>query len=78
LGLIAGSAYFLWTLQKMFFGPLWTRNPEWQTHLSDLRGGEKALLYGLAALSLVFGLFPHLLLGKMENTLTHWVEWIVK
>ncbi len=78
LGLIAGAAYFLWTLQKMFFGPLWTRNPEWQAHLSDLRGGEKVLLYGLAVLSLVFGLFPNLLLGKIENTLTHWVDWIVK
>jgi NADH-quinone oxidoreductase subunit M len=78
LGLIAGAAYFLWTLQKMFFGPLWTRNADWQQQLVDLRTGEKALLYGLAVLSLVFGLFPHLLFGKMENTLTHWVEWIVK
>ncbi len=78
LGLIAGAAYFLWTLQKMFFGPLWTRNPDWQRQLVDLRLGEKALLYGLAVLSLVFGLFPHLLFSKMENTLTHWVEWIVK
>lgn len=78
LGLIAGAAYFLWTLQKMFFGPLWTRNADWQPHLSDLRGGEKALLYSLAVLSLIFGLFPQLLLGKMENTLTHWVQWVVK
>ncbi len=78
LGLIAGASYFLWTLQKMFFGPLWTRNADWQQYLVDLRVGEKALLYGLAVLSLVFGLFPHLLFGKMENTLTHWVEWIVK
>jgi NADH:ubiquinone oxidoreductase subunit 4 (subunit M) len=62
----------------MFFGPLWTRNAEWQRHLSDLRPGEKALLYGLAVVSLVLGVFPDLLFNKMENTLTHWVEWIVK
>jgi NADH-quinone oxidoreductase subunit M len=78
LGLIVGAAYFLWTLQKMFFGPLWTRNAEWQGQLPDLRPGEKALLYGLGGLSLVLGLFPHLLFNKMENTLTHWVAWIVK
>jgi NADH:ubiquinone oxidoreductase subunit 4 (subunit M) len=62
----------------MFFGALWTRDAGWQRHLVDLRAGEKVLLYGLGVLSLVLGLFPHLLFGKMENTLTHWVEWIVK
>ncbi len=36
------------------------------------------MLYGLGGLSLVLGLFPHLLFTKMENTLTHWVAWIVK
>jgi NADH-quinone oxidoreductase subunit M len=78
LGLIAGAAYFLWTLQKMFFGPLWTRNPEWLPKLTDLNAREKFLLYSLAGLSLIFGLFPNILLGKMEKTLAHWVDWITR
>ncbi len=79
LGLIVGAAYFLWTLQRMFFGGFWTKGGEtWQRQLTDLNIREKVLLTSLAVLSLVFGLFPNLLFGKIETTLNHFVNWMTR
>jgi NADH-quinone oxidoreductase subunit M len=73
-----GAAYFCGRSRRCSSARCGRGTRRGRQHLVDLRLGEKVLLYGLAGLSLVFGLFPHLLFGKMENTLTHWVEWIVK
>ncbi len=79
LGLILGAAYFLWTLQRMFFGPVWTKGGDaWKPRIIDLNVREKVLLTSLALLSLVFGLFPGLLFGKVENTMNHFVNWITR
>jgi len=70
-GIVLGAAYFLWTLQRMFFGKFWLREPQkWQEHLQDLRPREWFMLSVLSALTLLFGLFPSLLL----NSLNHSVE----
>lgn len=58
-GLVLGAGYFLWTLQRMFFGKFWVR--QFEETLQDLTLREKIMLYPLAILALCFGIFPHLI-----------------
>lgn len=58
-GLVLGAGYFLWTLQRMFFGKFWVR--QFEGTLQDLTSREKIMLYPLAILALIFGIFPHLI-----------------
>ena len=70
-GLVLGAAYFLWTLQRMFFGEYWSRGGDaWAAQLTDLNWREKFSLALLAVLALVFGLFPNLLFEPMQLTIT--------
>ncbi len=70
-GLILGAAYFLWTLQRMFFGKYWTcGGEEWSLQLTDLNFRETFMLGFLAILALVFGIFPNLLFTPMQATIT--------
>jgi NADH-quinone oxidoreductase subunit M len=75
LGLILGAAYFLWTLQRMFFGKLWVQGGEvWYAQLTDLNAREKLMLISLAILGVVFGLFPFLLFDPIAQSVAHFVE----
>ena len=58
-GLVLGAGYFLWTLQRMFFGKFWVR--QYEETLQDLTLREKIMLYPLAILALIFGIFPNLI-----------------
>lgn len=60
VGLLLGAAYYLWTLQRMFFGPFHSRAGE--HNLLPLTAREYALLLPLAVATVVLGLFPQLLL----------------
>ena len=66
-GLVLGAGYFLWTLQRMFFGKFWVR--QYQETLQDLTLREKIMLYPLAILALIFGIFPHLLFDVTGQSL---------
>lgn len=59
LGLILGAAYYLWTIQRMFFGPLSVKVPG-ELHDVDFR--EYSMLLPLTFLALLFGIFPQPLL----------------
>ncbi len=65
LGVILGAAYMLWMVQRLFFGPesklAATKPPE------DLRFGQLAVLWPLAALMLVMGVAPTLWLQTIEK-----------
>jgi NADH-quinone oxidoreductase subunit M len=75
LGLILGAAYFLWTLQRMFFGKFWVQGGEiWHRQLTDLTGREKLMLVSLAILGIVFGIFPSLLFDPIAQSVGHFVE----
>jgi NADH-quinone oxidoreductase subunit M len=74
LGLILGAAYFLWALQRMFFGNFWLQNPAWKNSLSDLNPREIFMLSFLATLALIFGIFPNLLLSRMDAAVGDWVK----
>ncbi|WP_337044532.1 complex I subunit 4 family protein [Emticicia sp. 17c] len=60
LGLVLSAGYFLWTLQRMFFGKFWA-NRNQEAHLKDLDLREIVLLYGLSVLAIIFGIFPNLI-----------------
>jgi NADH-quinone oxidoreductase subunit M len=67
-GLVLGAAYFLWTLQRMFFGNFWVRQTE--EPLSDLSFREKIMLYPLALMALIFGIFPNLIFDVTHQSLS--------
>ncbi len=71
-GILLAAAYFLWTLQRMFFGPYWSRH-EATTVLTDLTFREKALLVPLGAMALGLGLFPNLIFNLSNATVTQWL-----
>jgi NADH-quinone oxidoreductase subunit M len=65
LGVFLGAAYMLWLVQRLFFGPesaLATSKPP-----EDLRTGQLAVLWPLAALMLVMGVAPMLWLSTIEK-----------
>jgi NADH-quinone oxidoreductase subunit M len=65
LGVILGAAYMLWLVQRLFFGPesalAASKPPE------DLRTGQLAVLWPLAALMLVMGVAPMLWLNSIQS-----------
>jgi len=54
-GLILGAAYYLWTIQRMFFGPFADKTG---SVLTDLDRREFLILIPLAAAALLFGIIP--------------------
>ncbi|GAA4408681.1 NADH-quinone oxidoreductase subunit M [Nibrella viscosa] len=73
LGIVLAAAYFLWTLQRMFFGPYWSRHEA--THsLSDLTNRERWLLIPLGVLALLMGLFPNLIFNLTNASVARWLE----
>jgi NADH-quinone oxidoreductase subunit M len=77
-GLLLGAVYYLWTLQRMFFGKLWV-HPEVMDKpvMPDLTKREYLMLVPLALLTLLFGLFPSLLLDKISPAVNQWVEMVL-
>jgi NADH-quinone oxidoreductase subunit M len=62
---IITAAYYLWTIQRMFLGRL---NDKY-SHLPDLNWRERLSLYPLAALTLVFGFYPNVMLNLINTDL---------
>ena len=71
-GLVLGAGYFLWTLQRMFFGKFWVR--QYEKTLQDLTLREKIMLYPLAILALIFGIFPHLIFDVTNLSLAELIK----
>ncbi len=74
LGLLLSAAYYLWTLQRMFFGKFSTHMSIDAATLKDLTVNEKALLYVLSGLVILFGLFPSVLLDKIGPSMEAWTN----
>ena len=65
-GLILGAAYYLWTLQRIFFGKLWIKNNTTSVDtLKDLTSREFVLFIPLSLLIILFGVYPSLLLDYL-------------
>ncbi|TZF81895.1 NADH-quinone oxidoreductase subunit M [Pedobacter sp. BS3] len=78
VGILLGAAYFLWTLQRMFFGQtrLWG-GEEWRTQLTDVSVREKLALVPMAALALVLGVFPSLVFDKINTSVLEFVNHVL-
>ena len=76
-GILLAAAYFLWTLQRMFFGPYWSRHEAATSVapslLTDLTTREKLLLFPLGAIALTLGLFPNLIFNLTGATVAQWI-----
>jgi NADH-quinone oxidoreductase subunit M len=68
-GIFITAAYFIWTMQRMFFGPFMLKELEWKNQITDLKPYEKYSLITLAVLSLLIGLYPTILTGILEVNL---------
>lgn len=66
LGLILGAGYFLWTIQRMFFGPLHVKGEARLEDLTPLTPREYSVMLPLCGAALLFGIFPQVLLNWMN------------
>ena len=66
VGLVVSAVYFLWTLQRMFFGPFFVKGKIHADELIDLRPHEYAVLLPLALGAVIFGIIPQPILTVVE------------
>jgi len=77
VGILLGAAYFLWTLQRMFFGTLNLKGGSvWKTALADLNIREKLTLLPLAVMTLVLGLMPSLVFSKINDSVVAFIQFL--
>ena len=76
VGILLNATYWVWTIQRMFWGRFSLRFPAWKPSLQDLYAREYGLLIPLIILILALGLFPRLLLDLIKDTVSHLVTTI--
>jgi len=76
LGLILAAAYYLWTLQRMFFGTYYVRNTDWTAKLKDLSIREYLMLVPLALATLAFGIHPQAFISMVDTTVSSFVYFV--
>ncbi|HHP7241460.1 MAG TPA: NuoM family protein [Cyclobacteriaceae bacterium] len=73
-GLVITAAYYLWTLQRMFFGKYWVREEGWMSKMKDLTVLEKIIFIPLIIMMLVFGIFPQILLDPIAISVSEFIQ----
>lgn len=76
LGIVLTAAYYLWTLQRMFFGKYWVKEQKWSDVLTDLTTREYIMLVPLAFATFLFGILPSIALDKMSMSVNTLVEFL--
>lgn len=61
LGLLIGAAYYLWTLQKMFFGKFYIAENIEQSHIRDVNNIDKMNFIILLIFIVILGVMPNAL-----------------
>lgn len=75
VGILLSAAYFLWTLQRMFFGETRLSGGEtWRTALTDLNFREISALVPLAFMALIIGILPSLVFDKINDSVLAFVH----
>ncbi len=78
-GIILAAAYYLWTLQRMYFGNFWSWGGKpWKEALTDIKPREWSMLLPLTILIILFGLFPHLLLDVIAATAENFTALVLR
>jgi NADH-quinone oxidoreductase subunit M len=72
LGILLGAAYMLWTLQRIFFGPL---NEKW-ANLKDLDAREYAMFIPLTIIIFFLGIYPSAMLNIMNSSVNSLVQFV--
>lgn len=75
-GILVSATYYLWTLQRMFFGQYWVRKDAWESKMKDLNQREWLMLMPLAMLILFLGVFPSSILGHINYAIEIFVNHI--
>jgi NADH-quinone oxidoreductase subunit M len=76
--MILAAGYLLWMFQRVAFGEVSEFLKGLGGHLTDLRPVEALTLVPLAALVVVFGLFPGLLLDLVEGSVTETLDAVTR
>ncbi len=71
-GLLLGAGYYLWTIQRMFYGPYSVKVPA--AEMNDLDQREYVMLLPLALAALFFGILPQTLLNYINPFAQEFVE----
>jgi len=72
LGILLGAGYILWTLQRIFFGPL---NEKWNT-LKDVDKRELAMFIPLSIIIIFLGVYPSAMLNIMNTSVNSLVNFV--
>lgn len=73
LGILLGAGYMLWTLQRIFFGPL---NEKW-ANMADVDKRELSMFIPLSLIILFFGIYPSGMLNIMNTSVNSLVNLVV-
>jgi len=77
VGILLSAAYFLWTLQRMFFGETRLKGGEiWKLALTDVGKRETLALVPLALLTLALGIMPSLVFDKINDSVLALIQFI--
>jgi NADH-quinone oxidoreductase subunit M len=69
--LVLGAAYTLWLVKRVMFGPVANDHV---AHMEDLNYREFIILFVLAVLVILMGVWPQPLTGVMETSLHHLID----
>lgn len=76
LGIAVSAAYFLWTIQRVFFGQYFVREKSWEPNMVDLGARELLMLVPLAVLVVVLGIYPRLIFDFSDETINFFIQHI--
>ncbi|MFZ6009163.1 MAG: complex I subunit 4 family protein [Bacteroidota bacterium] len=76
-GLVLGAAYYLWTIQRMFFGTFHLKGNVREDQLYDLNRREYLMLVPLGLACLLFGIFPQPLINLINPFAEGFVEIVI-
>lgn len=77
LGLILGAGYYLWTLQRMFFGTLHVKGEATLEQLTPLTRTELIAMAPLCVAAFLFGIFPQLVVRWINPFTQDFVNFIL-
>jgi len=79
VGILLSAAYFLWTLQRMFFGQTRLKGGEaWIPELTDASTRETLIMLPMLVLALLLGVYPALAFDKINASVSALVELVSK
>lgn len=76
LGLILGAVYYLWTIQRMFFGKFHLKTTV--QDVTDLGRREWLMFVPLVIAALALGIFPNLLLSLINGSVNTIIEFVTQ